>query len=104
MTVSTASSPSFFAARSMPPAKSFAVHDSGSPERARWATILSRSAREKSLMAAQITASGREVESHRKARLGHMSFRLRNRIGAEMEYRGGEHRRGVAVANAFHQM
>jgi hypothetical protein len=47
MTVSTASSPSFFAALSMPARNSFAVQELASPDRARSATIFSRSDSEK---------------------------------------------------------
>ena len=44
------------------------------------------------------------VQPYRHAGPGHMLLGLPDRIGAEMEDGGGQHRRRVALAHAFDQM
>src|SRR6187200_2462351 len=99
-----ASSPSFCAALSMPRANSLAVHESGSPERPRSATMRSRSASVKSAMSCRLESTGCRVESDGNPGISHMRLGLADRVGAEMEDRGGKHGGRVAVANAFDQM
>ena len=78
ITVSTASSPSFCAALSMPPANSFAVHESGSPERARSAMICFQIGQRKfgHARARLRTVRRRRVQPHRQAGFGHMRLGL----------------------------
>src|SRR5690606_9463930 len=102
ITVSTASSPSFLAALSMPAAKSLAVQESASSARARSATIVSSFFRSNRLMSAPRDLWA--IEPHGNSRIGHVLFGFGDRIGSEMKDRGRKHGSRMPVANALHEV